>query len=283
MTDISNFLFSGSTPAAATGTTSQTTNYPDWFNQATGMAVQNAATLASLPGGTPNQQQATSIASNAPQRSNQLINQGADATAGAIAQPFNQQNFNSFLSPYLSGANSEIGSLQSLAKQNLTEDILPSISGSAIGAGIYGGGSANGVENPMNVADDRAIRDSNTSLLQSEGGVLNNAYNSAMGAYQTGVGQQLAGGAQLGNLGGALTASKTQDVNNLMNTGAIPYQQSQFFTNTLGASRVPTTVSSSSTQPMDQTIAQLGGGAGGALSGVADVANSPVGNYLGNI
>lgn len=211
MSSTSDFLFSGSVPASFTSTTTNDPNQPPWFQAAIQALITQGSAIAgqnynpspfpSVAPLDPLQQEAMAEAPGITQPNQNIINQGASNIQNVENHPFNQQAYNDFLAPELTGANSEISSLQNLATQNLTENILPSVNNGLIGNGIFGNASANGIDSPTTVQDQRAIQNANTSLLQAEGGVLNNAYNSASTAAQNANSQAIQGGAAQGSLG----------------------------------------------------------------------------------
>lgn len=231
----SDFLFQGSQPASMVTSSSTSPNTPDWLQEAWKTLVSRGSAIAGeaytpyqgprVAGFSPLQEQEQKLAGQMPGRNNALVQQGGQAIQGAIGQPFDEDAYNSYLAPYLKGANSEIDSLTNLVTTNLTENILPAISSGFIGAGMFGQGK-NGTS-PMAVADDRAIRNANTSLLQAQGGVLNNAYNNAMSSYQTNVGQRMQGGAQLGALGSIGNNIDLQNLGALGTVGAKQQAQTQ--------------------------------------------------------
>lgn len=237
MSSTSDFLFQGSTPASFTSTTTNDPNMPPWWQSAVQALITQGSSIAGQPYNPspfpsvapldPLQQQAMDEAPNITQPNQDIINQGASNIQNVENNPFNQQAYNDFLAPELTGANSEISSLQNLATQNLTENILPSVNNGLIGNGIFGTASANGIDSPTTVQDQRAIQNANTSLLQSEGGVLNNAYNSAATAAQNANSQAIQGGAAQGSLGATGEQVGLQGVGALSALGSIGQNQVQ--------------------------------------------------------
>lgn len=310
MSSTSNFLFQGSTPASFTSTSTNNPNVPAWWNDAVQGILTEGAAVANQPyqayqgpriaslNSTQNQaiDNASTLANQTASGSSPYVTQGSNMIQNG-ASGFNPDEFQSYLAPFTQGANSEISSLQDLSKQNLTENILPAVNQGFIANGMYGNASDGGVQSRNDLFNERALRDANTSLLQSEGSVLNNAYSGAMNSYLTGNNQKIAGGSAEGNLGttneniglsniGALNTlgqeqqNQTQNNYNLgysdfLNQTQQPETSLQQFQSLLNGSSPTIGSTSYSTNPLSPGVVnQTGQGSGGSsfLSSVAAAA-----------
>jgi hypothetical protein len=113
-----------------------------------------------------------------------LTNSAGNTTAPGVV--------NNYMSPYISNVTDR---LATLAGRDLSENILPQLSDTFVSAGQMSGSR-------MGEFTSRAVRDSMESLLGQQGQLLNQGYQSALGAAQTDLSRQLTAGQQLGALGG---------------------------------------------------------------------------------
>jgi hypothetical protein len=98
----------------------------------------------------------------------------------------------SYMSPYISNVTDR---LATLAGRDLSENILPQLSDTFVSAGQMSG-------TRLGDFTSRAVRDTQESLLGQQGQLLNQGYQSALGAAQTDLSRKLSAGQQLGALGG---------------------------------------------------------------------------------
>lgn len=224
-----DFLFSGATPSSFTSQSVSSTNYPDWFQDAEKALIARGSAIASQPYSvyqgprvaplSQPQMDAQGWATNGQGYERSLIGQGF-SNASRVANGFDSNQFNKYLQPYLSGANNELDTIAKLGTRNLTENILPAVNNGFIANGMFGS-SRNGD------FQQRALRDSNESILNQQSSVLNNAYNNAMSAYGQGQNTSLNAANAQGALGQLEQIARMNDVNTLNNVGNIAQQQQQ--------------------------------------------------------
>ena len=218
-----DFLFNGSAPPSVTSSVTSISGLPDWYQEIQRGIVAKGNALAAEPyqgytgqriaDFTPDQLASFEATRQAQGTGSNLVQQGADLASSA-AQPFNQQVFDQFKSPYIEGVVDRIGDL---GARNLNEKLLPGINNTFTGGGAFGGDRW---------ADftGRAVRDTNESVLGQQAIALQQAQDSAMGAYNTAMGRQLTAGQQLGALGQVQQQMGLTDAASL---GAIGQQQQQ--------------------------------------------------------
>ncbi len=98
-----------------------------------------------------------------------------------------------YMNPYNAAVTDRLGVL---AGRNLSENLLPAVNNTFIGAGMFGSDRSADFTN-------RAIRDTQDSLLGAQGNVLQSGYQGALGAAQTDLARQ----AQLAGVAGGLADS----------------------------------------------------------------------------
>lgn len=114
--------------------------------------------------------------------------EGADVLRGSFG--FNQDDFNKYMSPYLTGV---LGDLETRGVRTMVEDILPSIQDRFIVAGQPG-------SSRHQEFTSRAMRDTMDMILSNQAQVGLGAHNAAMDFYLRGQGQQGAAGIGLGEM-----------------------------------------------------------------------------------
>ena len=247
-------LFQGS-PQTATSYTTTNTETPKWMQDAiynqiqmatnTANAPYQAYTLPTVAELSPLQQQAfqqvqdnngawkpgmttatnaITGALNAPggsttaqpymQQASDLTNQGVASTSMDAADPYltnaaqsSVANINQYMNPYQQNV------MDVMAKQgarNLTENLLPGVSDSFIKAGQFGSGR-------MGEFGERAVRDTNESIMNQQAQLANQGYTQGM----TAANADLSRNAQLANTAGNLSAA---DLSRLITAGG---QQAQ--------------------------------------------------------
>lgn len=208
----SDFLFSGTPPTSFTSTSYENKSLPDWWQAAAQGLIGKASSIASQPypqytgprvaGWDPLQTQAYNNADSfMPQVNSEL--QGAQDLTNSGSQLFNQNDFNQFMNPYNKNVTDTIAQL---GAQNLSENLLPAVNDTFTKAGQFGSSRNADFTN-------RAVRDTQNSILQQQSAALQSGFANSMNSYQTAQGNQLAGGKQLGALG-ALTQATGQAQNN---------------------------------------------------------------------
>jgi hypothetical protein len=151
----------------------------------------------------------------APQVANDFSSANSDISGAAT--PFDRNTFNQFLSPYTDNV---VNRIAQLGERNLSENLLPAVNDTFIRAGQFGG-SRN--------ADftERALRDTDESILGQQATALESAQNNAMSNYNTAEGRSLQAGNSLGALG-QLTGQENRNELNFTNTiGGQQQQQNQ--------------------------------------------------------
>lgn len=109
----------------------------------------------------------------------------------------------SYMSPYNTQVTDQIAKL---GARNLSENLLPSVSDQFIRAGQFGGSR-------MGEFGQRALRDTQDSILREQSQALQAGYGQALGASQTDLARMLQAGsqqAQLGQTAGGMTAQQQQ-------------------------------------------------------------------------
>lgn len=208
-------VFSG-TPQTATSYTTSTTETPKWMQDAIYTQVQLASNLAAQPyqtydktlvaGLTPQQQQAYDNVSanqgawkpafNTAEQGTQNLTTAPGAVAAA--NPYMQNaaqtsvsNVNDYMNPYTSNVTDRIAQL---GARNLTENLLPGVSDSFIKAGSFGG-------TRMGEFGNRALRDTQESILGQQNQALQSGYTQALNASNSDLSRQ----AGLASTAGSLT------------------------------------------------------------------------------
>lgn len=183
--------------AAATQSTQAALNAPGglagaqpYFGQAAGMSGVNAA-----------QPQYTQALST--------INAGVDTNPLNVAQPYLAQagqratDVSAYMNPYTQQVVDRIGEL---GARNLSEKIMPAITGRYINAGQLGFGGRDGAAGtPSGMMTDtaRAVRDVSADILAQQAQALQGGYTQAQGAAQADLARQATLASTAGNLGSA--------------------------------------------------------------------------------
>lgn len=192
------------------------------------------------------------------------LQQGIGYTGNA-GSGFNEDEFNSYMNPYVSGVVDRIGTL---AGRNLSENLLPAVNDSFIRSGQFG--SSRNADFTL-----RALRDTNESALAAQNQALAQSHDSAMQAYGQGRDRQLNAGNQLGSLAqlgqgmgladasalqsiGQAQEDKTQQSLNLgyqdfLEQRDYPRNQVDWFSSILRGYNPGTTTTSTSTGPANQS------------------------------
>ena len=124
---------------------------------------------------------------------------GALTQAAAGAAP---DVVNNYMSPYIQNVSDRLGAL---AQRNLSENLLPAISDTFIGAGQMQG-------TRQGEFTSRALRDTQESLLGQQAQLLNTGYQGALTAAQTDKSRQLQAGQQMSDLAGQAQGYGLTDV-----------------------------------------------------------------------
>lgn len=195
----SDFLFQSKVPSTFTSPIETRSDMPDWYQAARRQLITRAAQIAGTPykaytgprvqALNADQQSAFDKTRETVAQGNPYQEQAASFISGSTG--FDQGKFDQFLNPYRQGALDE---LTRQATRNLNENLLPQVSDTFTGAGMFGS---------TRHADfaGRALRDTQESLLGQQANLLNNSYTDAMNAYGADQGRSLTAGQQLGALG----------------------------------------------------------------------------------
>lgn len=223
---VGDFLFSGTTPQSFLTPSTSTQTLPDWYQDASKSLIQDASQYAAaaqpvyqgprLADLNPTQQQAFTQTQNASQLG-MPQNQQALNTEQKISQGFDPNQFNQYRSSYTQNVDDAIARL---GVRNLQESILPGVQDQFIQAGQFGSQQQGNVMN-------KAIRDTNESILNQQASTEQQSQQNAMSNYLTG--QQTANQAANNEVSGAQTQQNMglAGANALYNTGAIQQNQSQ--------------------------------------------------------
>lgn len=147
------------------------TNFANNINSALGSAGDLSSNWYQNPVAAPVtglQQQAATSAATPPD-----VATGMGKAQGALDQyqtQFDPSKLASFMNPYTDQAMSTVAQL---GGRNLQENLLPQVNSTFTGAGQFGSTRNADFTN-------RAVRDTNQDILNTQGGLLNNQYNNAM-------------------------------------------------------------------------------------------------------
>lgn len=115
-----------------------------------------------------------------------------------------------YMSPYIQNVSDRLGAL---AARNLSENLLPAISDTFVGAGQMQG-------TRQGEFTSRALRDTQESLLGQQAQLLNTGYSGALSAAQADQARRLQAGAQMSDLAGAGQQYALTDAAALQGVGA---------------------------------------------------------------
>lgn len=305
---LADFLNTQSAQPSYTNEQNTSTDMPDWWNTAAQQQIGAASALANTPYQTyqgpriadfnSTQQDAFSGIQDMAGQTNPYTQQAAGIAGNSNLGHFDQNEFNNYLNPY---TGQQMNTLATQAGQNLSENLLPAVNDSFIHAGQFG--SSGNLD-----LTGRALRDTQTQLLQAQGNLLGNEYGQAQNAYQTGQNTQLNAAGALGTLGnnaynqqsGSLqnelqagNQQQAQTQGNLtlgyqdfLNQQQYPYAQQNYLNGVLNNYKPPSSTMQYANQPINapltnspaqQLSSQVGqagggGGIGDALGGIASIA-----------
>ena len=146
--------------------------------------------------------------------------------AGALSQAggylsdsaqWSDQAMMQHMNPYLDGA---LGAVEDRANRNLMENVMPGVNSTFTGAGQFGS---------TRNADflNRAIRDNQMGISETQAGMVNTAYDNAARDYLGWAQQGSQAGTQLGALGNTMGQYGITGLNTGMNLGGLNQQQQQ--------------------------------------------------------
>jgi len=179
---VSDFLFQGSAPASFTSINTTDTDMPGWYQTARQALISRASSIAGEPyqaytgpriaSLTPDQTNAFSKVRETVDQGNPLFGQ-SQSLLDKNAAGFNETDFNKFMNPYTGQMMDELGRQ---ANRNLTENLLPAVNDTFTGSGMFGSTRHADFSN-------RALRDTQESLIGAQGNLLGSSYNNAMDSY----------------------------------------------------------------------------------------------------
>lgn len=200
--------------------------------------------------------------------------------AGSMIQsaggPFDQGEFDAYMSPYTEGV---VNRIADLGARNLSEKLLPQVNTTFTGAGQFGSSRH---------ADftGKAVRDTQESILGQQATALQSAYDAAMQNYGAGMDRRLTAGTQYAGLGGQAQGANLKDAAALEAIGATqqgqtqsnldlayqdflrqqnyPKEQAGFMSGILTGQPYSSTTTSTGPGPGGSPLGQLGGLATGA-------------------
>jgi hypothetical protein len=121
------------------------------------------------------------------------------------------------MNPYVNGA---LTTVSNLANQNLTENVLPGVNSTFTGAGQFGSTRNADFTN-------RAIRDNQQAISNTQGNMLNQAYDQAANDYYRWDQQKLSAGTAMGGLGQTMGQYGITGLNTGVNLGQMQQQDGQ--------------------------------------------------------
>jgi len=205
-----DFLFEGSPPENVNSATVTQTNMPDWYQEYTRGLLSKSNAIAAqdyqaydqprVAGFTPDTQNSFDLTRSSTGTATPYM-AGAQTMLNDVGGGFNASKFNDFMNPYTDQVSDRIATL---GQRNLSENLLPAVNDTFVGAGQFGGSRNAEFTN-------RAVRDANESILGKQGELLNQGFQNSMQSYLTGQQQELGAGQQLGALGTAAQQANIRD------------------------------------------------------------------------
>jgi hypothetical protein len=218
-------VFSG-TPQTATSYTTSTTETPTWMQDAIYTQVQLASNLAAQPyqaydkplvaGLTPQQKQAYEQVGQNVGQWQQPYQQATTGTQN-LTNTTSVGNVQDYMNPYTQNVTDRIAQL---GARNLSENLLPGVSDAFIKAGSFGG-------TRMGEFGNRALRDTQESILGQQGQALQQGYTQALGASSADLNRQQSALQQLATMAGQGQQMRTSDTAALEAAGSAQQQLAQ--------------------------------------------------------
>jgi hypothetical protein len=218
-------LFDG-TPQTATSYVSQTSEMPKWLQDAIYNQIQVATNLANKPYQAYTGELVAPLSAQQQQAyQNVSANQGAwqpgmnAATTGTqnLANATAVGNINAYMNPYTQNVTDQIAKL---GARNLSENLLPAVGDQFVRAGQFGGSR-------MGDFGQRAVRDTQESILGQQTQALQQGYGQALGASQSDLARQQGALSQLGQLTQQGQQLRTSDTAALEAAGLAQQQAQQ--------------------------------------------------------
>lgn len=202
-------LFQGD-PQTATSYTTSSTETPKWMQDAIYNQIQWSTNLANQPyqsydlervaGMSPLQQQAYQQVQNT-QGAWKPAMQTAQQGTGALANATSVGNVQHYMNPYTQNVTDQIAKM---GARNLTENLLPGVSDAFVRSGTFGG-------TRMGEFGQRALRDTQESILGQQANALQQGYTQALGASQADLARQQGALGQMAQMAQAGQGMQTAD------------------------------------------------------------------------
>lgn len=218
-------LFQG-TPQAAPSYSSTTTDVPKWLQDYTVDLFSQQRAVSSLPyqnyqlpriaGTTAPTQQAYRTVQNAVGDWQQPTNEALTGTQN-LAGANTYSTVDNYMNPYNQAVTDQIAKL---GARNLSENLLPAVSDQFTRAGQFG-------STGMGTFGQRALRDTQESILGQQANALNTGYNQAMTAAQQDLSRQQGALAQVGDIAKLQQGLSASDAAALQSIGTEQQQQQQ--------------------------------------------------------
>jgi exonuclease VII large subunit len=224
-TDALSGLFKG-TPQAAPSYSATTSDVPKWLQDYTVDLFSQQRAVSGLPYQTyqlPRIAQATDPTKQAYETVQNSIGDYQQPLSTAMSGTQNlaetnaYSNVGNYMNPYNTAVTDQIAKL---GARNLTENLLPGVSDQFIRAGSFGGSR-------MGEFGNRAVRDTQESILGQQANVLNTGYNQAMTNAQQDMTRQQGALAQVGDLAKLNQGLAASDAAALQSIGAEQQGQTQ--------------------------------------------------------
>lgn len=224
-TDALSGLFQG-TPQAAPSYTTSTSDVPKWLQDYTVDLFSQQRAVSALPYQTyqlPRVAQTTAPTQQAYQTVQNAVGDWQAPTNAALTGTQNLANTNTYsnvgnyMNPYNQAVTDQIARL---GARNLTENLLPGVSDQFIRAGSFGGSR-------MGEFGNRAVRDTQESILNQQANALQQGYTQALGASQADLQRQQSALAQTADLAKVQQGLSASDAAQLQSIGAEQQAQSQ--------------------------------------------------------
>lgn len=221
-----DFLFQNQAPAAWTSPSWTQSQFPEWWQAAS----QGLITRASQITGEPYQpysgpriadidpltQQARDSATSYTPRVTEAFGSGIDYLNSG-GELFDQENFDQFMNPY---TDSVVNRITDLGVRNLSEKLLPAVNDTFTGAGQFGSSRHSDFTN-------RALRDTNESILGQQSQALESGFRSSMDDYQSALARRIQAGQSLGALGNTIGQEGRAQLESMVGLGNIGQNQDQ--------------------------------------------------------
>lgn len=269
-----NFLFGTSTLPTVTTKDTSNTQYPSWYQSFLNAILGKASSVAGQPyqqytgpriaPQTADTQNSYNMVRNQIGAQQPLLNQAGSYLTNA-GQAVNGSDIANYMNPYTDAVTNSIAKL---GQRNLTENLLPQVNDTFTRAGQFGSrGNADFTQ--------RAVRDTNESVLNQQTAALQSGFSNALQAAQQNKQNEANAGVNLGNLAstgqtlGLKDAAALEGIGNeqqqqgqqslnlayqdFLNQTQYPEQQVNFLSNIAHGIQAPTSTTTTQTGPASQS------------------------------